>query len=681
MNNPGGSFTIDNIEFNLLKSGKHDYAWTRHDLAAPTPISTPEEAILSRHDPGYLRTIGQLDWSAGIGLSQYLPNDRRMSWSQGPSGENLRQIHRAHEVRKVSLGVGGPVTDFFQIGGDTYLINGDYVRRITLTLNAETVSAAQTVSGTGDATGYYLNGRQFTDASPIWYDGTSNKVNIAATGGAIVTFDGTTWINTIAGANYTHWTLGQYRDGVASQRLWGSGADSFGVWVRNLPLGQDPATDTNWSVRFPLGNRIGLINTILALRDGILIATDDGMLYKLEYDPNGGVPFPMTDIQSVSQVIGNGRNMRIWNGIPVYPTKNALYMIAEGDGGQFDFISIGPENMPGSNNPVKGQVTAIASNDPEWIYVSIYNPVDTSNNNQPSSYIYKGRRPLNNEQVSTRIIWQPACQVIKNDKITAMEIFRTGANPVLIMGSEGANLYFVTLPQSGNNALNDPNCRSTVSASYFDLPDHDGLSPNTIKVFKRIRISTKKVSNGEYLNVYYRIDGGGFYLLDTQIRMSPVQEIILPAGVVGRSIGVRLEFVGTDNTIFPTVESVAIDFQSKTDPTSYVDVQVFIERNQIMYSGPNHTDPVNRIAYLARLARDTADVQVTDPWEAGTLPAQLSGDVGVTVRAVAHTDYQNEPGAIVAFRLNLYPDLVQHSPDRWDVDPWTEGTNIGYWGT
>jgi hypothetical protein len=84
---------------------------------------------------------------------------------------------------------------------------------------------------------------------------------------------------------------------------------------------------------------------------------------------------------------------------------------------------------------------------------------------------------------------------------------------------------------------------------------------------------------------------------------------------------------------------------------------------------------------VARLARDTADVQVTDPWEAGTLPAQLSGDVGVTVRAVAHTDYQNEPGAIVAFRLNLYPDLVQHSPDRWDVDPWTEGTNIGYWGT
>lgn len=682
-----GTLKIDQTNYQLLQTGNESYSFERHDEASPLPISTPEESVLSRHNPSYLRTIGQLDWSAGIGLSSYVPGDKRMAWSNGPSGENLRQIHRAHEVRRVALDTAGSVTSFF-VSPDNkqYLICGDYIRRITPTLNVETVAAAKVVNGVGDSDGIWVDGRAFTESSPIWWDGSESRVNIGATGGEVVTWNGLDagWIllNTTPDTEYTYWTVGIYRDAGASQRLWAAGPSSNSdVFVKNLPVGQDPADPSNWSAEFLL-NRAAPITSISALRDNLIITTNDGMIYRLEYDQNGGVPIPMNDRYSAIANATAGRHTRIWNGMLIVPLARGLYIFEENqnaNGGVFYGVS--PEFMVGSDNPVKGQPTAICTSDAEWLYAAFYNPSDPTNTNLPTSYIYKARRPYPGEQVATRLIWQPACMRISNEKVTAMEICTLGTNPVLMMGTDNPAVHFVTLPRFGSNALSDANCRSTITANYCDLPLHDGLSPNTVKSFWRIRLTTRDVSTAEYINVWYAIDSGDFVQCSTAAQESPFVSILLPQGTRGRSIAVRLEFVGTTALdTFPTVESVAVDFTAKSDITSYADVQVYVARNQLTWSGLAARGTRNRLAYLYRLVTEESPVSVTGP-DGNTIQAQLDGAVGLNVKAVAHTATHQEPGFICRFRINLYDELTAHDPARWDIDPWTEGALESYWGT
>jgi hypothetical protein len=211
-----GTVRIDGVTFDLLKE-REGWSW-HYQSAAATPVATtPEEQVLSVTDPSYLRTCGWLDWSlGGVGPSTYQSPVRWLSSSTGPMTEWPRRIVRPPARRRVALSTGtattaGRVTGIFEGPQTTFgseSSRGVYVihetgaiRRISLTLNAETVASPIATSGVANGTsdGVTITGAVLTEASPPWTlrDYATSVVDtwtlVGRQNGPLLRFNGTTW--------------------------------------------------------------------------------------------------------------------------------------------------------------------------------------------------------------------------------------------------------------------------------------------------------------------------------------------------------------------------------------------------------------------------------------------------------------------------------------------------------
>ena len=212
-----GTVRIDGVSYQVLRE-KEGWAW-RYSSASTTPVqTTPEEQVLATSDPAYRRTCGWLDWSLGsVGPSMYQSPVRWASASAGPMTEFPRRIVRPPARRRIGLTVSGDattsgrVTALFEGPQATHgseASRGLYVmqesgaiRRITPTLNAETVASPPATSGvaSGTSSGVKLSGSVLTEASPPWTyrDYTTAIVDtwtlVGRSNGALVRFNGATW--------------------------------------------------------------------------------------------------------------------------------------------------------------------------------------------------------------------------------------------------------------------------------------------------------------------------------------------------------------------------------------------------------------------------------------------------------------------------------------------------------
>ena len=279
---------------------------------------------------------------------------------------------------------------------------------------------------------------------------------------------------------------------------------SYGAGVLNLSAQQSPFTLANWTTDLfgiitsgYYGRRVGtdqtaFVNGITILRDAVLVATNDGMFYKLMTSGDlAGVPIALIDSKAAIPEADSGRTMTLWNGVVYIPTARGLFMFREFDGKEGGTLTgVGPEFIPGNQSPIRGKCVLYAG-DPEYLYASFYNGTD--------SYVMKGRMPKDGEDIPGAMVWHAACPYIEGLEVTAITISQpkhTGkTNPVLILGCKSAasayTLKYVILPKTGLSLLTDSLCRPSTSGSYEAiLPEHDAMAPSLWKTFLRLNVVT-----------------------------------------------------------------------------------------------------------------------------------------------------------------------------------------------
>ena len=396
----------------------------------------------------------------------------------------------------------------FALGGADYLSNGFAVATTLLNITEGGPLWSYPVSSV--LTPHLLVGADHIAASP-----TVNASFFLYKAGANSTTPGIWRQAGVVGTPSTGILRGRFQVGMyaSGPLLWASASttavesvSSYGAGVLNVSAQQDPTILANWTTDlFGIilsgftGRRVGsdqtaIVNGITILRDAILIATNDGMFYKLMTSGDlAGVPVPLIDAKAAIPEADSGRTMTIWNGIVYIPTARGLFMFREFDGKDGGtLIGVGPEFIPGNQSAIRGKCVLYAG-DPEYLYASFYNGTD--------SYVMKGRMPKDGEDAPGTMIWHAACPYISNAEVTAITIAQpkhTGkTNPVLILGCKASTytLRYVILPRTGYSLLTDSLCMPSVGGSYEAiLPEHDAMSPSLWKTFLRLNVVTNNVS-------------------------------------------------------------------------------------------------------------------------------------------------------------------------------------------
>ena len=678
-----GSILLGGVHLELARGETGSgFAYQPHRQSVLPGVAHPEEQQITHTPREFMRTVGWLDFSLGQGAAKQLPGERRLHYSEGPTVEMPGRIVRGHEIRSAALTTGSAaVSDFFEQNSILYVINGGYVRKITPTLNAETISDARSdgLAAYGDATGCYSSNIVFTKASPLWYDGTTTNryLGTNAVADPIVRFDhtaadATKWVQDTDVA-ISYWALSRANDG---QRLWGASCsdDTNGIYLWNLPQGSNPFTTGSWSTKFNLSNRAAAVTGIAALRDGIIATAADSMIYQFDY--SSGVPTPLENEDGLISSSTAGKEMAVWNGILVVPGVRGLMLYDEQSEGPGTFVAIGPESMQGHEMPVRGQCTALYAGDPEWLWAAFYNGTD--------SHVWKGRRPRQGEEAKSRLIWDTGgVGKLASTQVTALHITHLGTNPILCIGARTAggdpSVHFVTLPRNQMNVLQDGNCRSLITASSCFIPDHDAGAPTTTDVFRRARFKTIGCSASEYVNVYYRVDRGTF-VLSGALETSPFAQVILPRNTTGGSLGLRLDFVGTTSlATFPQIEAITLDLTARPETARWIDVGVYAAFRQQTALGTSNLSGKEILDFLNRLADEDIITDLHDP-SGAILEVQVDPYAGVHADIVEQLPDNRGPGWLIRFRLNVYDHLLDRPDAKYNASAYTGGTQASYWG-
>ena len=292
--------------------------------------------------------------------------------------------------------------------------------------------------------------------------------------------------------------------------------------IRNVS--SNPLSLANWSAPYDIGDETHEITSLAELSELLYIGKGNG-LYTLDYRGYGMAATPelSTAISSL-----NCRNMRAWGGSMWVPHVRGLLQYRSMGANGFAVVPATPGAWVGSENPVKGRVTALAG-DNRWLYAAILSPTG-------NTYIMAGRIAWEGERPP--ITWHPLVDLGRNE-CHAMHLSSLHSSPRLYFGM-GSDAGYIVLPRNGENPLQDSACRYSKSGSIY-YPAHDGFAPATTKLWKSIEVLGEGLTLGRYADVYYRMDRGRWVYAGKATR-SPRDIIPLePAGIPGISIETRVD--------------------------------------------------------------------------------------------------------------------------------------------
>lgn len=729
-----GSIKMDGVSYQLSADQfRNGWTYQYSGISAVSEAVSAEEQAFASSAPGYKKTVGWLDWSGGtVGPDVHFAGGRYLSSGEGPQTELPRNIVRPLQRRTVQLLSGaGRVIDFFEFdfrdgGTGLYAVqeNG-VIRRVTTTLNAETVATTRAAPGTvnGDATGVLLSTRKLTEASPSWtwaISGGATRMGVligakdqpvvrcyeGSVAGTLIWEEDASEVTSGGVTNnpvrFTRWTSGVYSTAVTGgEYLWASTAPNFvptvggtatkqAIWP--LIQEQDPFVWSNWVAQISplsLNPELESITGIAALRDMIVITASNGSAFRVQTDASGGIPSPIIDKKNGISDADSGRTMRVWNGRLFIPTPRGLYMYVELDGQVGGtLISVGPESIPGNNGPLRGHAV-IYTGDPEWLYAAFWNGTDT--------YILKGRLGAlpsgaaadQNREGNSRMMWHSVAPYIPNERATAIYItsVNSSTNPVLCIGTQTnpsgtqvlPSVHFVTLPKPGKTLLTDTNMLFDISGKSVTLPDHDGFIANILKTFMRVTITNEKVSALNYIDVYTKIDNSEWVRAGT-IRLSPISEVSLPRNYNGYKIGIKLLFFGSDNTVASSVTSVSVDFVPHMPASKFIDCVIFVAQDQTVVTGKNQYSGLSRINILELLKDSKSLFSVVGP-DGVERQSQFDKPTGLVWTWTDQATPDAQSGVTAKFRLNLYDDFVLQAGAIYEQSPYTEGAFVSYYDT
>lgn len=471
---------------------------------------------------------------------------------------------------------------------------------------------------------------------------------------------------------------------------------SYGAGVLNLSAQQDPFTLNHWTTDLfgvfgtYTGRRIGtdqtaIVNGMTILRDAVLIATNDGMFYKLMTSGAlTGVPVPLIDSKAAIPEADSGRTMTIWNGIVYIPTARGLFMYGEFDGKDGGtLVGVGPEFIQGNQSPIRGKCVLYAG-DPEYLYASFYNGTN--------SYIMKGRMPKQGEETPGTMIWHLACPYLPNEEVTAINIIQPKhhgkTNPVLVIGCKSESLIrikYVVLPRIGSTFLSDQLCLPSITGTYEAiLPEHDAMAPSLWKTFLRLNVVTNNVvysgtdaeRSYNVIEVYYKLDSNEWRYLGV-VTYSPLFNLPFPENTIGYKVAIKFIFRSNVSS-FSYIEAVSFDFVQRVHAAKTVDVKVVVNPVRVTASGVTRSSAVGRLDHLEQLKDDGETFTVIGPNGISHF-AQIDQTTGISwnLSEQSHPDSFPNIGYTAQFKLNIYDDFVKRSVGIYSLESDGIQTAIG----
>ena len=475
-------------------------AWSVETVGASIAQQTPTEQRYGNQAPTVDIPMVWRTAHLGYGDEQQRV-EGRYRYAVNVDARFPEQILPGPLVTTLQTNCGSNVVAFFEHGGELFCVGGRYCKQIALANDdistEKDFGEGKTATGAAVYDDVAYVGMGYSEA--FWQRSTIPAWN-QASGlymGKLVVFQDSAWAS-----------VSQYE------------VSKFAT---------TPAIAWNWSYEYEIGDPGRAITSLAELGNLLYVGKRDG-LYVLDMT---GLGQRLTPELGAYAHADNCMNMRAWHGSLWVPHIRGLLNYRHLGTQGFLVTPATPGGPVDEDNPVSGQVTAMAG-DNRWLYVALYTP-------DGDTYIVAGREATEGERafVDGPLIWHPLAK-IASVKCEAMHISGLYTNPRLYFGL-GDDVGYIVLPRGGDNPINDANCKYNLTGSIY-FPSHSWASPTTTKLWKAIEIQGDKLSSARYVKVYYKVDDGPWLLAGTATFSTSHVLPLAQEGVAGKKIELRLDY-------------------------------------------------------------------------------------------------------------------------------------------
>lgn len=438
------------------------------------------------------------------------------------------------------------VTDFFEIGGALYYLDGRYVQKRNTDSNFG-VSKDLDAAVAGKAG---LTARRFKSS------GTGTDLVFVSMGSATSDkdwyFDGTTWTQMASFQSLDFLSVGRDFYRASDTNL-----------VSKCSLNADPTVEANWTAanQFRVGDKSSLIVRFGISASGVLLIFKTDGMYSLD-DTGQDVKFypfmtfnPNPNGDSAKQIGYLADELFVqYNG--------GLFKVD----GSFNLTQVGPELIGGNDSPVRGYVTAFMGHQAIGAYAGLYNP-DTQ-----TSYLLKygswrnfrlslSGNPLPTPTPDELPAWHGSISAAyASKKITALWLSGIGApanhERMWIGFSDGSYGYFI-LPCSPDPSVCGQYQFSVANGQVF-LPLFTASFVSERHALRRVTVTGLNFDASNYVDFQYKPDAtaAAYTDLGNNFTTSPRQVIDFPKGVFGSISDFQVVLVGAPQPTGATIHYV-----------------------------------------------------------------------------------------------------------------------------
>lgn len=408
---------------------------------------------------------------------------------------SVPQLLRPSPLR-TDIAVGGTaaVSGAFDVGSYTWLLAGQYVRRLNPADNS-LLTVIDAGAGNTVKSGVAWNGKGYVAAGGTLYEITPPSTVASAAIAADVLAVGLSALYKASGAQVSKATA-------------------------------NPLVAANWSAPTTFGDPSVPVTWMAEYGRFLFVAKEDG-LWALDADFNAVNVLPELAPYRHSD---NGRCMQAWHGLLMVPHRQGLYAYSVGE-----VLPVGPERLETNESPAAGRVVALASAG-RWLYAALQAGNDT--------YVLAGRERDGGAGGPGPMLWHTVWQL---PSATCRMLHVSGlTNPPRLYIGRGADVSYVPL-------LDSTGASRQASGSIY-WARLSGRQPRTPKLWTGVDLA---VEGSGPVTCYVSVEGRPWEMTGRATGPGAARlDFPADARFVGRWLSLRLE-LGSANTevVMPVVVS------------------------------------------------------------------------------------------------------------------------------
>ena len=484
----------------------------------------PTDFAYSSLPPQWGRVMPYEDLSGGIGLKmQQAWEDKQSRYCLNADTSMGRVWLKGPDLGTITPSVvddANGISEFFEIGGVLFALNGRYVQRRSSDLDWNT--------GRYD----FGEGKAAQDVAVFYSNGLAAEYAYIAMGDAehIYRFDGTNFVQ--------HASL-------FARALCAVGREFYRAHDTNLlakvDVDADPWDAANWGAdnAFRVGDKSAGINRLAVTVTGAMLVLKADGIWSLD---EVGQDHNLYPFLALGKSDGNGKGCGPWMNDLYVPYGQTLCRVKS----DFSIERVDTETAT-DDGPVQGPITCFLGHETFHGYGGRYNP-DTGD-----SYLMKFTRADR---------WHGSITpAFAGKKITALHKSRIGApagHHRLYLGFSDGSVAWFTLPCAANPAACDQYTFSTADGRiYFPLATF--LFHADRKAFQAVTVEGLNLSASNYAQFEYRTDLQAAHTpLGVDFTGSPRQEAEFPNDTAGSLLDHCLVLKSLANTSCPQITALAI---------------------------------------------------------------------------------------------------------------------------